>query len=127
MSRLHLAVGCGAGLGALLRHLTALAVVGAGLPAFVATGLVNVSGSFVIGLFVTLSGPGGRLRVHPTTRQFVSAGFCGGLTTFSAMSVETVLLGAGTAAGASLFLGLIVLASLGAVWAGHRLARRLNA
>jgi CrcB protein len=126
MTRLHLAVGCGAGLGALLRFVTGLAVVAAGLPAIAATGLVNLAGSFVIGAFVTLSGPDGRLALGPAARQFVTAGFCGGLTTFSTLSVETVLLAARAPAAAGLALGLTLFLSLVAVWAGHAVARRLN-
>ncbi|MGH6959694.1 MAG: CrcB family protein, partial [Dongiaceae bacterium] len=42
--------------------------------------LVNVSGSFVIGFFATLTGPDGRLLVSPTARQFVMVGLCGGYT-----------------------------------------------
>jgi CrcB protein len=126
VTRLHLAVGCGAGIGALLRFVTGLAVAAAGLPAVAATGLVNLAGSFVIGAFVTLSGPGGRLEVGPAARQFVTAGFCGGLTTFSALSVETLLLAASAPAAAALSLGLTLLLSLGAVWAGHALAQLLN-
>jgi hypothetical protein len=42
------------------------------------TMLVNISGSFVIGFFSTLTGPGGRLLVSTTARQFVMIGLCGG-------------------------------------------------
>ena len=45
------------------------------------TMLVNISGSFVIGFFSTLTGPDGRLLVSTTARQFVMIGLCGGYTT----------------------------------------------
>ena len=40
--------------------------------------LVNISGSFVIGFFASLTGPDGRLLVGSSTRQFVMTGICGG-------------------------------------------------
>jgi len=39
--------------------------------------IINVSGSFVIGFFATLTGPDGRVLVGSTTRQFVMVGICG--------------------------------------------------
>jgi len=53
---------------------------------------VNVTGSFIIGLFAALTGPDARLMVSPDTRQFVMAGFCGGFTTFSSFSLQTLTL-----------------------------------
>ncbi len=55
---------------------------------------VNVIGSAFIGFFATLTSPDGRLLVPSSTRQFVMAGFCGGFTTFSTFSLETLNLGA---------------------------------
>lgn len=125
--RLYLAVGCGAGLGALLRFLVGGAIAGLGLPAFAATGLVNLLGSFVIGFFATLSGPDGRLLVSPVRRQLVMSGLCGGFTTFSSMSLDAFLMLAdrrGAAAGA--YLAVVVAGSLAAAWAGRGLAAGLN-
>ena len=51
---------------------------------------VNVTGSFIIGFFAALTGPDGRLLVGPTVRQFVMVGFCGGYTTFSSFSLQTL-------------------------------------
>lgn len=51
---------------------------------------VNVTGSFVIGFFATLTAPDGRLMAPPVMRQFVMTGICGGYTTFSSFSLQTL-------------------------------------
>ncbi len=87
---------------------------------------INVVGSFVIGLFATLSGPDGRLLVRTTTRQFVMVGLCGGYTTFSAFSLETLQLLHRSAPAALANVGLSLAIGLAAVWGGHQLATRFN-
>ena len=90
--------------------------------------VINVTGSFVIGLFYTLTEPGGgRLVVSSEGRQFFMIGVCGGYTTFSSFSVQTLNLArdgewlrvAGNIAGSVVFC-------LVAVWLGHVLATALN-
>ena len=122
---IYFAVGAGAGLGAAFRYLTAAAILATGGPVLLATALVNVAGSFIIGVFAGLTGPNGRLAVSQRARAFIMAGFCGGLTTFSALSLETVdlLRHGGGLEGLSYIAGSIG-ASLVAVWAGHRLGGR---
>lgn len=91
------------------------------------TMLVNISGSFVIGFFATLTGPDGRLLVGTQARQFVMIGLCGGYTTFSSFSLQTLNLtldGEWLRAGANVMLS--VLFCLLAVWLGHILAAMLN-
>ncbi len=88
-----MAVGLGSGLGAVARYLCSLgsiAWLGTGFPW--GTLIVNVAGSFLIGLYATLTEPHGRWSADPLTRQFVLVGFCGGFTTFSIFSLETLLL-----------------------------------
>jgi len=90
--------------------------------------LINVSGSFVIGLFATMTGPDGRYFVGSTGRQFVMTGICGGYTTFSSFSLQTQNLvndGEWVYAGANISLSVIL--CLLAVWAGYALGSALNA
>lgn len=111
-----LVLALGATLGALLRYygtLWATAHFGAGFP--YGTLLINVSGSFILGCFLTLaSGP---LAQRPLLHLFVATGFCGSFTTFSTFSYETVaLLARGDfIAGAANALGSLALGILGVV------------
>lgn len=89
--------------------------------------IVNVFGSFVIGFFGALTGPEGRVYVGSVARQFVMIGICGGYTTFSSFSFQTLNLmqdGEWLRAGAN--VGISVVCCLVAVWAGHVLAAGLN-
>ena len=54
--------------------------------------LVNVTGSFAIGFIAAMTGPEGRWVAVPTLRTFVAVGLCGGYTTFSAFSLQTLAL-----------------------------------
>ena len=85
--------------------------------------LINVSGSFVIGFFGTLTEPGGRITVPLNTRAFVMVGLCGGFTTFSAFSLQTLDLardGRLLQAGGNIVLSVVL--CLAAVALGHWLA-----
>ncbi len=53
---------------------------------------VNVTGSFIIGLFAALTDPDGRWLVTPSFREFFMIGVCGGYTTFSSFSLQTLAL-----------------------------------
>ena len=89
--------------------------------------LVNVSGSFLIGFIFTFTGNEGRVLLSPTTRNFLMAGICGGYTTFSSFSLQTLNLaqeGQWLYAGANVVLSLTL--CLVAVWLGHLLAQVVN-
>ncbi len=85
--------------------------------------LVNIIGSLVIGFVATLTGPSGRLVVPVEAQAFVMVGLCGGFTTFSAFSLQTLELARAARlldAGANVVLS--VAACLIAVAVGHWLA-----
>ena len=126
--RLYAAVGAGSALGALARFLCTVAMAGLLGPAFPwGTLAVNVLGSLVIGLYATLTEPDGRLLASPTQRQFVMAGFCGGFTTFSIFSLETLLLVEAQAFGlAGLYVGASLVLWLIFVWIGYRIGATMN-
>jgi CrcB protein len=90
--------------------------------------IVNIAGSFIIGFFATITGPDGRWFVSTTGRQFVMVGLCGGYTTFSSFSLQTLNL---MHDGEWLHVGFNITASvvlcLLAVWIGHLAAANLNA
>ena len=83
------------------------------------TMFVNVSGAIVIGFVAALSAPESRFFVSPQARLFFMTGVCGGYTTFSTFSLETVaLIGDGQWLAASLNATGSVLLCLAAVWLG---------
>jgi fluoride exporter len=89
--------------------------------------IVNIVGSFIIGLLHSLTTADGLPVMDAPTRQFLMAGFCGGYTTFSAFNVQTLGLlqnGRPRAAGANV-AGSVV-ACMIAVWLGHLAAIALN-
>jgi CrcB protein len=124
----YAAVGLGSVIGSVLRALVSMASIalfGAGFP--LGTLFVNVTGSFLIGFYATLTSPEGRLFASSRQRQFVMTGLCGGYTTFSMFSLETLRLAqSGRLPAAGLNVGISVVAWLAAVWLGHVLASRLN-
>jgi fluoride exporter len=90
--------------------------------------VINVTGSFVIGFFGALTGPDGRLFVGSTARQFVMVGMCGGYTTFSSFSLQTLnLMNDGEWLQAGVNIGLSVLLCMIAVWTGVVLGGSINA
>lgn len=86
---------------------------------------VNVTGSLVLGFFLTLALE--RVAVDPRWRLLVAVGFCGGYTTFSTLAWETAkLIDARSAAYAAANVGGSAVAGVVAVYAGAALARWLG-
>jgi fluoride exporter len=88
---------------------------------------INVSGSLVIGFFAALTEPDGRWMAPAGVRQLVMVGLCGGYTTFSSFSLQTLsllrdrewLYAAGNAI-------LSVVLCLVAVWLGYLCGAAFN-
>lgn len=90
--------------------------------------VVNVVGSFIIGFVAAVTGPDGRYLVPGDIRQFVMVGICGGYTTFSSFSLQTLSLAQdGEVLRAGLNIGWSVVLCLFSVWLGHIAATAMNA
>jgi CrcB protein len=102
--------------------LVMLRATGPGFP--YGTVLINIIGSFIIGWFAVFSAQGGRFVAPDNARAFVMAGLCGGFTTFSAFSLQTVeLLRAGEATRALANVGASVALCLVATALGIKLGQ----
>ena len=119
------AIAVGGALGSVASYLLGafVAARGAGLPW--GTLAVNVTGSLLLGFLV-------RHLAHPdqsaVLRAGLTVGFCGGYTTFSTFSVETLaLLEGGSYSRAALYSLASVVLSVAAALAGAALARALRA
>ncbi|WP_062228456.1 fluoride efflux transporter CrcB [Aureimonas frigidaquae] len=117
----------GGALGTFLRY--AISVVALSISRDLPWGtiLINIAGSFAIGLFGTLTLASGRFPASENLRLFVMIGICGGFTTFSSFSLQTLdLLRVGAVPRATLNVALSVILCVAAVGLGHVVAARLN-
>jgi CrcB protein len=91
------------------------------------TYLVNVLGSGFVGFFAALTVTEGRFLIPASTRAFVMVGLCGGFTTFSTFSLETMNLARDgeMIKAAGNVTGTLVSCLIG-VWCGTMLATVLN-
>jgi CrcB protein len=124
----YLWIGLGGALGSVGRAWLAVTVARITGPQFPwGTILINIVGSFVIGFFGTLTASGSRFPVPADARAFVMIGICGGFTTFSSFSLQTLELARdGRMAQALGNIGLSVTLCLSAVAAGHYGAAAIN-
>jgi len=121
-------IAVGGALGSLARYWVSEALALALGPAFPwGTVLVNVSGSFVIGFVAGGSGAHGRWIESGFAREFIMVGLCGGYTTFSAFSLQTVsMLQAGDVGRAGLNVAGSLVLCLLATFAGFAAAAALT-
>ena len=124
---LVLAIAAGGALGAVGRHFVgaaALRLFGSGFP--VGTVTVNIVGSFLMGALVALMA----LKLSPSLelRAFLTVGLLGGFTTFSAFSLDAVLLyERGAFAAAAAYVAVSVVCSIGGLVAGLQIVRQVLA
>jgi len=86
--------------------------------------LINASGSLVIGVVAGLTLTPARMGMHPDLRIFLMVGICGGFTTFSAFSLQTLeLLQTGDVVPATLYVAGSVILCMLAVWLGWTVGR----
>jgi fluoride exporter len=120
-------VAAGGAAGSVLRFLLSTAIqqrTGGEFP--LGTLMINITGSLLLGFLMeyALSSP----AISREVRALVTTGFCGGYTTFSTFSYESIkLLQEGDYRHAGVYVGLSVLVSLAGAFAGIALARELLA
>ena len=121
----YLLIVLGGGVGSLFRYLIGAAIVtryGSRFP-MVGTMTINVTGSFLVGLLMTLITE--RFAANANLRPLLVIGFLGGYTTFSSFEWETysAIRDGGLWAGLLNVVGSVVF-GYSAVWLGAMLARR---
>lgn len=121
----YLCIALGGAIGSVLRALIAAAAARITGPHFPwGTILINIAGSFVIGLADSLTAGDSRLLA---ARAFIMVGVCGGFTTFSSFSLQTLeLIQGGRALRAGGNVGLSVAACLVSVSLGLSLGAALR-
>ena len=119
-----LAIALGGAFGTVARYLVSVWMKGANDVLPLATLLINVAGSFLIGLFArALAGPAS----SHVLRSALTIGFCGGFTTFSTFSAELVALyEQGRMARAAAYVAVSVTLGVLATFAGLGLGDRLS-
>jgi CrcB protein len=110
-------IALGGAVGSVTRYLLGGVVQRTAALAFpIGTLAVNVTGSFIAGFLLRYFM---NVQTHPTLRAALIVGFCGGFTTFSAFTTETLgLFEGGEYARAALYVTASVALSLMAVFAG---------
>ncbi len=117
----YLAVIVGSAIGGLLRY--SLSVNFASRfpwPTFA----INVLGSMIIGFAMAATANDGRYPLSPAWRALIMPGFCGGFTTFSTFSADTLALWQTSQPKAIGYVAASLIFSLAGVWIGNGLGGR---
>lgn len=119
---LILAVAAGSAIGGVARYLLTILAQPRDVAFPLGTLVVNVLGCLLIGVFAQFAFSTGRLSDE--LRVFLMSGFCGGFTTFSTFSFESIeLFQAGAWSRAMLYVAVSITLGLGAVTAGAAAVR----
>lgn len=119
MIRNFILVAAGGGIGTILRYAVYLLFRNNNFP--VATLLINIAGSFIIGMIMAYSLKSAD-NLNDASKLFLVTGLCGGFTTFSAFSYENLqLMQSGKYNLAFLYILLSVVFGLLAAWAGFKM------
>lgn len=124
----YLYIAAGGALGSVARYWMADTIDGRLNMAFPwGTVLVNIAGSFAIGIFAAMAAGESRWGLSDSARLFLMVGICGGFTTFSSFSLQTLgLLREGLLLRAGGNVAVSVLVCLAATWAGAALMQALG-
>ena len=116
-------VALGAAAGGVARYLTSLVITPEQGAFPWATFMVNIIGSFIIGVLLVLYS---ERSANEPLRLLLAVGFCGGLTTFSTFSAETMqLFQMQKELLAFAYIGSSVVGSLGATYCGYVMMRSI--
>ena len=117
-----IAVGIGGFFGSILRYLMGMIPLKGSAEFPVNTLIINVIGAFAIGVFASVLSK--NTSIDPRLMQLLKVGFCGGFTTFSTFSSETLaLLASGRWAAAAAYVLLSVVLGVSAVFLGQYVVR----
>ena len=117
-------VGIGGFLGAACRYIVGMIPLKEGCIFPVKTFIINITGSFIIGILAALAMKANSL--NPRILLFLKVGLCGGFTTFSSFTLETSDLAEnGRIPIAILYAVLSVTVGIFAVFAGQKIVRKI--
>jgi len=127
----YLWVGLGGAVGSMLRYWLGGLISATKMGAFFPLGtlVINITGSFVIGILAAMTSAEGRFNPHwrSLVVQLLMYGLCGGYTTFSSFSLQTLNLardGEWLYAGLNIILSVIL--CLAGVWLGFAFGDMVN-